>query len=89
MILAAEDALDQWADLFKYFLADVPIAAQAKHDLQRLVQEPKDYFPGLAAERQNTPGRVEIYTTTFETMERKIRDQLACTSGAGGFDSGA
>ncbi len=29
---------------------------------------------------------MEIYTTTFETYERKIRDLLARTIGAGGFD---
>ena len=42
--------------------------------------------PGLPARQQHTAGRLEIYTTTFETMERKIRDQLARTLGAGGFD---
>jgi spermidine dehydrogenase len=31
-------------------------------------------------------GRMELYTTDFETMERKIRDQLARTFGPGGFD---
>ena len=29
---------------------------------------------------------MELYTTTFETMERKIREQLARTLGPGGFD---
>ena len=42
--------------------------------------------PGLPARQQHTAGRLEIYTTTFETMERKIRDQLARTLSAGGFD---
>jgi len=42
--------------------------------------------PGLAARQQHIFGRMELYTTTFETMERKIRDQLARTLGAGGFD---
>ena len=31
-------------------------------------------------------GAVELFTTTFETMERKIREQLARTLEAGGFD---
>jgi spermidine dehydrogenase len=41
---------------------------------------------GLPARQQHTFGRMELYTTTFETMERNIRDQLARTLGAGGFD---
>jgi spermidine dehydrogenase len=31
-------------------------------------------------------GRVQLYSTTFETFERNIRDQLARTLGPGGFD---
>ncbi len=42
--------------------------------------------PGLPARQQHTFGRIELYTTTFETMERNIRDQLARTLGPGGFD---
>jgi len=42
--------------------------------------------PGLPARQQHSFGRIELYTTTFETMERKIRDQLARTLGPGGFD---
>jgi spermidine dehydrogenase len=42
--------------------------------------------PGLPAREQHTMGRIELYETTFETMERKIREQLARTLGAGGFD---
>ena len=42
--------------------------------------------PGLPARQQHMYGRMELYTTTFETMERKIRDQLARTLGPGGFD---
>jgi spermidine dehydrogenase len=41
---------------------------------------------GLSARDQHTLGRVELYTTTFETMERNIRQQLARTLGPGGFD---
>jgi spermidine dehydrogenase len=41
---------------------------------------------GLPARQQHMYGRMELYTTTFETMERKIRDQLARTLGPGGFD---
>jgi spermidine dehydrogenase len=42
--------------------------------------------PGLPARDQHTAGRIELYNTTFETMERKIREQMARTLGAGGFD---
>jgi spermidine dehydrogenase len=31
-------------------------------------------------------GRTELLSTTFETFERNIRDQLARTLGKGGFD---
>ena len=40
------------AELFKQFLADAPIADQAKQDLQRLHQEPKDYYPGLTSDQK-------------------------------------
>jgi spermidine dehydrogenase len=43
----SEDASAATAELLKQFLEDAPIAEQAKHDLQRLYQDPKDYFPGL------------------------------------------
>ncbi len=42
--------------------------------------------PGLPARQQHMYGRMELYTTDFETMERNIRDQLARTLGPGGFD---
>ena len=45
--------------------------------------------PGLPARQQHTFGRMELYTTTFETMERKIREQLARTLGPGRFRSRA
>jgi spermidine dehydrogenase len=42
--------------------------------------------PGKPRKEQHNIGRMELYTTTFETFERKIRDQLARTLGDGGFD---
>jgi spermidine dehydrogenase len=42
--------------------------------------------PGRPSREQHTLGRIELFNTTFETMEREIRDQLARTLGAGGFD---
>ncbi len=41
---------------------------------------------GLPARDQHAAGRIELYSTSFETMERKIREQLARTLGPGGFD---
>ncbi len=42
--------------------------------------------PGRPSREQHTLGRIELYSTTFETMEREIRSQLARTLGAGRFD---
>jgi spermidine dehydrogenase len=42
--------------------------------------------PGLPARDQHRMGRIELFMNEFETMERKIRDQLARTLGPGGFD---
>jgi len=42
--------------------------------------------PGRPARDQHLMGRVELFSTTFETMERNIRDQLARVVGPGGFD---
>jgi spermidine dehydrogenase len=42
--------------------------------------------PGNPARDQHLLGRVELFSTTFETMERNIREQLARIVGPGGFD---
>jgi spermidine dehydrogenase len=42
--------------------------------------------PGLPARQQHVQGRMELYTTDFETIERSIREQLARTLSTGGFD---
>ena len=42
--------------------------------------------PGLSAREQQRAGRTELLSTSFETFERKIRDQLARSLGEGGFD---
>ncbi|MBV9342421.1 MAG: NAD(P)/FAD-dependent oxidoreductase, partial [Acidobacteria bacterium] len=44
--------------------------------------------PGLPARDQHRMGRIELFTTEFSTIERHIREQLARTLGAGGFDPG-
>jgi spermidine dehydrogenase len=42
--------------------------------------------PGLPARSQHRAGRAALYATSFETFERKIREQLVRSIGAGGFD---
>jgi spermidine dehydrogenase len=42
--------------------------------------------PGLPVRDQHRAGRRELQTTSFETFERNIRDQLARTLSGGGFD---
>jgi spermidine dehydrogenase len=42
--------------------------------------------PGFPARDQHRFGRIELFTTEFETIERKIREQLAGALGPGGFD---
>jgi len=42
--------------------------------------------PGLACKDQYIAGRFDLFTTSFETFERNIRDQLGRTLAGGGFD---
>jgi spermidine dehydrogenase len=42
--------------------------------------------PGLPEHDQNRAGRAELLSTSFETFERNIRDQLGRTLQEGGFD---
>jgi spermidine dehydrogenase len=42
--------------------------------------------PGLPRKDQHRAGRYDLLSTTIETFERNIRDQLARTLGGGGFD---
>ncbi|MGA6986539.1 MAG: NAD(P)-binding protein [Terriglobales bacterium] len=42
--------------------------------------------PGRSAREQHKLGRIQLYTTTFETYERNIREQLLRILGQGGFD---
>jgi spermidine dehydrogenase len=42
--------------------------------------------PGYPAREQHALGRMQLYTTTFETYERNIREQLLRILGPGGFD---
>ncbi|HVS76421.1 MAG TPA: NAD(P)-binding protein [Steroidobacteraceae bacterium] len=42
--------------------------------------------PGLPRKEQHRAGRAELLSTTFDTFERNIRDQLARILSPGGFD---
>jgi len=42
--------------------------------------------PGLSAREQQRAGHYELLSTSFETFERNIRDQLGRVLGEGGFD---
>jgi spermidine dehydrogenase len=42
--------------------------------------------PGYPARDQHRLGRIQLYSTTFETYERNIREQLLRIFGTGGFD---
>lgn len=42
--------------------------------------------PGLSERDQHRAGHVDLFTTSFETFERKIRDQLVRILEPGGFD---
>jgi spermidine dehydrogenase len=42
--------------------------------------------PGLSCKAQYRAGRYELFSTTFETFERNVRDQLGRMLSAGGFD---
>jgi spermidine dehydrogenase len=71
---------------------DLPVSIGG-YDFPRKPEEPivvhmmkAACHPGHPARVQHSMGRMELYTTTFETMERNIRDQLARTLGPGGFD---
>ncbi len=52
--------------------------------LMQMVRTPCQ--PGLSEHEQNKAGRLELLNTSFATFERNIREQLARTLGAGGFD---
>jgi spermidine dehydrogenase len=42
--------------------------------------------PGRPAREQHKLGRIQLFTTTFDTYERNIREQLGRMLGPGGFD---
>jgi spermidine dehydrogenase len=71
---------------------DLPVSLGAYH-CSRSPEEPivlhlmrTPCSPGLPARQQHRAGRVELLGMPFGTFERKIREQLGRTLGAGGFD---
>ena len=48
----SEDAASLSPKLLTQFLAEAPLAEQAKRDLVRLQQQPKDYYPGLTSDQK-------------------------------------
>jgi spermidine dehydrogenase len=59
-------------------------AAASEPMLLHMVRTPCQ--PGLTEFEQHKAGRAELLRTPFATFEHNIRDQLARTLGAGGFD---
>ena len=76
-------ASPEWiAELLKQFLADAPIAEQAKHDLERLYQEKKDYFPGLTSEEKKAKLARMSYASFLTDIARRARRYCQAVSGA-------
>ena len=74
------------------FSLDLPVSIGG-YDCPRRPDEPivvhmmkTPCHPGVPARDQHRIGRMELFTTSFDTMERNIRDQLARSLGPGGFD---
>jgi spermidine dehydrogenase len=67
-------------------IGDYHAAPQSPEDpaLLRMTRTPCK--PGLSERDQHRAGHVDLFSTSFETFERKIRDQLVRVLGAGGFD---
>ena len=64
----SEDSSSGSPHLLKQFLAEAPIADQAKRDLQRLYQEPKDYFPGLTSDQK----KAKLARTSYASFLKDI-----------------
>ena len=72
--------LDQAVSIGEYKCSQTP----DEPILLRMTRTP--CMPGLSERDQHKVGRGELLTTSFETFERKIRDQLARVLSSGGFD---
>jgi spermidine dehydrogenase len=75
-----------------YFRPDLPVSIGDYHcssspDQPMVVTMVKTPCrPGMPARDQHRLGRIELFTTEFEEIERQIRDQLARVLSPGGFD---
>jgi len=74
-------------------MLDFPVSL-GEYEFARKAEEPIVLFmlrtpckPGLPRRDQYRGGRYELLTTSFETFERNIRDQLQRMLGASGFES--
>ena len=72
--------LDMPVSIGDYYCARKPDEAIVVH----MMRVP--CHPGLPAREQHRLGRIELFNTTFDSVERNIRDQMARTLGSGGFD---
>src|SRR5215475_12557673 len=72
--------LDQEVEIGEY----KPERAPGNPILVRMLRTPCQ--PGLSARDQQRAGHYDLLSTSFETFERNIRDQLARVLGRGGFD---
>lgn len=75
-----EVTLDFPVSLGKYHFASKPEESCVLH-LQHVPCK-----PGLPVRDQQIAGRWELFTTSYETYERNVREQLARILGDGGFD---
>jgi spermidine dehydrogenase len=75
-------SLNQKVDIGRYRSPRSP----SQPILVRMTRTPCKPNAGLSEHQQNKVGRVDLLATSFATFERNIREQLARTLGAGGFD---
>lgn len=63
------------AERFKTFMAEAPLSDAAKQDLQRLVEDRKDYLPGLSSEEKKARLARMSYAA-FLTDVVKVSDEI-------------
>src|SRR5262249_32287409 len=75
-------SLNPKVDIGRYHGSSSPSQAILLH----MTRTPCKPNAGLSEHEQNKVGRADLLGTPFATFERNIREQLARTLGAGGFD---
>ena len=55
-------------------MAEAPLSDTAKQDLQRLLDDQKDYLPGLSSDEKGTPGANELCGVLTELV--KVNDEV-------------